>query len=604
MRFILASVFISMIVALGLLLDLEEGTVEAAASDRVLVSNIGYGGTHHSVQSAYDYAQPFVTGTYSNGYELDDLQIVFENATSTKTDIIMNPRIELYRVDSSGNWQPIAVWLDPDYGTPSETGEFIYTYNTPPGMDRLQPSTKYYITVARSSNMSLSLTEYTGEDPKSAIGWEIYGGVWIRGNSFDYKDDDGNIGMRLRLHGPNPVYIDFTGASDPKYASQYGGVRPLCERVGNGYSRCEKDGNGDIVIYVPEHLAPGIITHWYLVIKENGGEFRHWIEGGVDPNSGMQAILPFLNTSDEYQPITVITYDYETKNRYDMVLKVHDVEENITTSYNTTIIVEDQSDHPSRVRQDFIKKTTKNAAGTEGKRDVAMCWGSPWNAGRPPIISYDVRYRLSPNPRPDWTYLNAVTTTDCLNANDVKVDFDTNDIVGVTAMGYKLTDLEPNTDYEFDVRARNAQLAAPWYEHGITFNTGGVTAMQTAPPTPEPTPEPEPADPALTAEFHNVPLSHNGSDAFTLELRFSEDIPDLGYRTVRDRVLQLTNGGVAKAQRITKGDNQAWNIMVRPTASGMMTISLSATVDCTAAGAICIDDRKLVSNIATAVVYQ
>ena len=50
-----------------------------------------------------------------------------------------------------------------------------------------------------------------------STGWSINGGVWIRGNSFDYSDAEGNDRMRLRLHGtdPNPTYIDFTSYSDP-----------------------------------------------------------------------------------------------------------------------------------------------------------------------------------------------------------------------------------------------------------------------------------------------------------------------------------------------------------------------------------------------------
>ena len=61
-------------------------------------SNIGYGGTLLSSQTAYDYAQAFRTGANSNGYTLDNLQIVFENATTNVNNVIMNPRIELYRV--------------------------------------------------------------------------------------------------------------------------------------------------------------------------------------------------------------------------------------------------------------------------------------------------------------------------------------------------------------------------------------------------------------------------------------------------------------------------------------------------------------------------
>ena len=605
---VMISVFIGAFAAVGSMVMNGGGNVEAAASDNMLVGNIGHGGTLLSSQTDYDYAQAFQTGSNPNGYTLDNLQIVFTHATSTERRNIMNPRIELYRVDSSGHWQPMVAWLEPDRGTPNTGGEFIYTYNIPPGMDKLLPYTKYYITVARSASMSLSLTSYTNHDATSARGWSMPGGVRLRGNSFDYSDADGNNRMRLRLHGDSPAYIDFTGASYPPHVSDYGGIRPLCEQLGNGYFTCEEDANGDIVTYIPEHLPIGMFAHWYLLIaEENRGEIRHWIEGDIDPVSGLPAVTPYSLRADEDQKlVTVVTFDYEVKNRYDMVLKLHDVDADITTSYDFVIHVLDRDDHPARIIHGPIVQMKKNAAGTAGKRDIQMCWLTPWNEGRPPIPGHDVRYRIVADPPLDWTLIDDAATTFCWDADGDLVDMNHSEVEGVVTGAYTLTDLEPNTDYEFDVRAYNAQLKGAWAEHKRIFNTGANTATQTAPPTPEPTPEPtsEPAPTPLTAEFHGVPASHNGSDAFTLELRFSEDIPDLGYKTVRDHVLQLTNGGVTQAKRMTKGDNQAWSITVRPTASQTVTVQLLATTDCADTGAICVGDRKLAGNIAAIIEAQ
>ena len=606
---VMISVFIGAFGAVGSMAT-SGGNVEAAApSDHILVSNMGHGGTLPSTQTAYDYAQAFQTGSNPNGYTLDNLKIAFTHATSTERRNIMNPRIELYRVDSSGHWQPMAAWLEPDRGTPNTGGEFIYTYNIPPGMDKLPPYTKYYITVARSASMSLSLTSYTNHDATSARGWSMPGGVWTRGNSFDYSDADGNNRMRLRLNGDSPAYIDFTGASYPPHVSDYGGIRPLCEQLGNGYFTCEEDANGDIVTYIPEHLPIGMFAHWYLLIaEENRGEIRHWIEGDIDPGSGLPAVTPYSLRADEDQKlVTVVTFDYEVKNRYDMVLKLHDVDADITTSYDFVIHVLDRDDHPARIIHGPIVQTKKNAAGTAGKRDIQMCWLTPWNEGRPPIPGHDVRYRIVADPPLDWTLIDDAATTFCWDADGDLVSMNDSGVSGVATGAYTLTDLEPNTDYEFDVRAYNAQLKGAWAEHKRIFNTGANTATQTAPPTPEPTPEPtsEPAPTPLTAEFQSVPANHNGSDAFTLELRFSEDIPDLGYKTVRDHVLQLTNGGVTQAKRMTKGDNQAWRITVQPSASDeTVAVELLPTTDCDASGAICVGDRKLSGNIAAIIEAQ
>ena len=129
--------------------------------------------------------------------------------------------------------------------------------------------------------------------------------------------------------------------------------------------------------------------------------------------------------------------------------------------------------------------------------------------------------------------------------------------------------------------------------------------------TPEPTPEPaatpeptiaptllDPVPAELTAEFRNVPTTHNGRDSFTMEIHFSEDIPELGFRTIRDTALEVTNGRITKAKRQTKGSNQGWVITVQPASRQAVEIELSPTTSCTAAGAICsADGAKLSSGL-------
>ena len=101
--------------------------------------------------------------------------------------------------------------------------------------------------------------------------------------------------------------------------------------------------------------------------------------------------------------------------------------------------------------------------------------------------------------------------------------------------------------------------------------------------------------PPLTATVHGVPSSHNGQDAFTFELRFSEaPEPDFSYRTVRDHAFTVTGGSVTYVRRLEPGKNIRWEITVTPDSSADVTIALNVTTDCEAAGAICTEDgRKL-----------
>ena len=72
----------------------------------------------------------------------------------------------------------------------------------------------------------------------------------------------------------------------------------------------------------------------------------------------------------------------------------------------------------------------------------------------------------------------------------------------------------------------------------------------------------------LTASAHDGPSSHNGQDAFTFELRFSEDPkPDFSYTTVRDHAFTVTGGSVTYVRRLEPGKNVRWEITVTPGSS-------------------------------------
>ena len=109
--------------------------------------------------------------------------------------------------------------------------------------------------------------------------------------------------------------------------------------------------------------------------------------------------------------------------------------------------------------------------------------------------------------------------------------------------------------------------------------------------------EPQAAQPsggALTARFANVPESHDGLTAFTVELHFSENIPGLSYKTVGGGLLDATGANVTGARRLTAGSNQGWLVTVAPSVDADVTLTVPGTDDCAAPNAICVgDDRKL-----------
>ena len=149
------------------------------------------------------------------------------------------------------------------------------------------------------------------------------------------------------------------------------------------------------------------------------------------------------------------------------------------------------------------------------------------------------------------------------------------DIAGATGSSYALTTDEAGQTIQvrvsFSDDAGNAE----------TLTSVATAAVAAATP--------------LTASFENVPETHNGSDDFTFELRFSEEFA-VGFATLRDDAFEETNGAVAKAQRLTPGSNIGWRITVTPDGNADVTVVLPATSDCGADGAICTAVGKPLSN--------
>ena len=107
---------------------------------------------------------------------------------------------------------------------------------------------------------------------------------------------------------------------------------------------------------------------------------------------------------------------------------------------------------------------------------------------------------------------------------------------------------------------------------------------------------------ALTAEFKNMPEDGHGGAAFTLKLKFSAEFP-LSWLTLRDHALGVTGGTVTEVSRAMTGENKVWDVKVTPAAgAGDVTVTLAATSDCAAPGALCTADGRPLSAPVSATV--
>ena len=107
--------------------------------------------------------------------------------------------------------------------------------------------------------------------------------------------------------------------------------------------------------------------------------------------------------------------------------------------------------------------------------------------------------------------------------------------------------------------------------------------------------------PPLTAEFSDVP-AHHENNAFTLTLALSEAFNG-SDATIRDHALRVTGGRITGVE--AEQANQAWLITVEPEDGTHVSVTLPATTDCAATGAICTSDGRALSTAITAsVAYE
>ena len=103
----------------------------------------------------------------------------------------------------------------------------------------------------------------------------------------------------------------------------------------------------------------------------------------------------------------------------------------------------------------------------------------------------------------------------------------------------------------------------------------------------------------LTVSLENKPTSHDGTNDFSFDIRFSEEPhADFSYKTLKFHAFNVSGGTVEKAQRLQKEpeSNIGWKITVRPDGNGDVTVVLPVTTDCSATGAICTGDGRMLSN--------
>ena len=131
---------------------------------------------------------------------------------------------------------------------------------------------------------------------------------------------------------------------------------------------------------------------------------------------------------------------------------------------------------------------------------------------------------------------------------------------------------------------------------GVTLSTGlGHSVPGPAPMLRAPVQQ---ALAPLTAGFVSVPPEHDGQTEFWLELSFGAAV----VRGSKQRILALlgTTGGSVTRMRRKDGRLDRWRIRIQPSSHQAVTVTLSPSPPCGAAGAVCTEDgRTFTTALAT-----
>ncbi len=106
----------------------------------------------------------------------------------------------------------------------------------------------------------------------------------------------------------------------------------------------------------------------------------------------------------------------------------------------------------------------------------------------------------------------------------------------------------------------------------------------------------------LTAEFRDMPETHDGETAFRFRVAFSEPIA-ISFRSLREDAFTVAGGRVTSGKRVD-GRKDLFRITVEPDSAEDVTIALPAGRDCEVSGAICTwgPPRKQLTNSPSATV--
>ena len=305
---------------------------------------------------------------------------------------------------------------------------------------------------------------------------------------------------------------------------------------------------------VTENTATGVNIGAAIAATDAQNDTLTYTLSGTDAAS-----FSIVRTSGQLR--TRAALDYETKRSYTVTVTVSDG--SFTDTIAVTINITDVDETPANRAPVFT-------AGTSTTRTIAENTAAGTNIGTS-VAATDA---------------DSNTLTYTLNGTDA------------ASFSIVRTSGQLRTRAALDYETKRSYTVTVTVTDGSFTDTITVTVTVT---DVDESPEEVGDSGSLTAWFEAMPASHDGVNAFTFELRFSEEI-EMSYVNMRDDVLDVTGGTVTRARRLAERlanrqpSNLRWEITIAPESNVDVSITLPPSTDCAATGAVCTAAGLALSN--------
>ena len=532
---------------------------ESAYGQRLLVGNTS-AVNHAAGSSTADLAQAFTTGPNSGGYKLTSVEILLGAVIgpSVTYDVSINTNSSGEPGTSLGSLTGTAL-------TAGTLNEFTTT-----GID-LDASTTYFVVFAPSANgASPAVTYSNSEDSGSADGWSIANdslgrtrnpvGAWVAVG--------GSLQIRINGHVvPTPLGVlldttltvaDSAGSSRGCSSTSNAGCHE--QMVDDTFTSA--DANGALRTFEVDGLS---------LYSSPTGNLNFWVAGGLRSSWLREYELEHL----------VLVLD-GTRFRFSDA----DAGGYKTRQWRGTALSWSNGDV---VQVQIVDgRLSGMGQGQQAQPLTAVFENTPQTHDGASPFTFRIVFSEAVAIEPAAMRDHALTVSGGTVTDAVAVD-------GATDV-WALT-VEPSGDHAVSILLPVpddcADAGAVCTTDGRKLSAGLARVIPMAAPGAQ-----QQAN-ALTASFEDEPSEHDGSE-FWVRIRFSAPIK-ISFRVLRDEALSATGGAVTRARRID-GDSALWEILVEPSGSAGVTVSLPASVPCGEANAICTEDgRALTGSISTTI---